>query len=161
MTPTDTNIVIDTTRPTLIWCVYEHQCVLEPEKPPETILVGACRLTDCYKLIDGKTNSEWGRIYANGGAVLVRIIQLHDDALTAKRAAIAHIKTLPHPPRCNLRGVSMRGAKRPIICDQNGQEYATQGEAAEALGISQSGISRHMAGELAHVQGHTFHYRAV
>lgn len=153
---TDTSIVLDTKTAYEQWCVYEHHAVLKEGDPPAVILVGACRLRDVYKLVDGKMNTEWTRIFEHGGSLMVRIVGIGDDKNECVREAAMLMRE--HQPVCNLRGYTLRNVRRSIICLTNGRVYEGQQEAARDLGISQSAISRHLKGEQQHVAGFVFDY---
>lgn len=157
---TDANLVIDTLHPNKLYCAFEHYVSMGEGQPPEIILVGACKLIDVYRLTDGKTNSDWATLFANGGSVMVRIIAVGDDGQEMTRFAMKHARSLPTMPRCNLRGYNVRGASRPVTCS-NGKTYDSQKAASDELGISQSAISRHLRGELRHVGGFVFQYRGT
>lgn len=149
-------IVVDIRTSTDDWCVFEHHVVLNEGEPPTIILIGACRLTDVYRLVPGKTNSEWVNLFANGGQVLVQIIATTDDKQEAFKYAMQRVNSLDPTPLCNLRGHSLRTVKRAIVCMQNKRRYDTQQEAASDLGIHASSISRHLNGLISHAQGFTF-----
>ena len=53
----DSALIMDTTHPVDEWCVFEHQVVLKEGEPPTVILIGACKLGEVYRLMDGKTNT--------------------------------------------------------------------------------------------------------
>jgi hypothetical protein len=153
----DCSLILDTqAHPSQAWCAFEHIAALEPGAPPAVIFVGACRLIEVYRLADGRTNSEWTKIYANGGTVQVRIIAT-GDRLDVMRHAQRHARTFDPLPRCNMYGYNVRGASRAIRCS-NGQTYPTQRDAALALGVSQSAISQQLDGKLLSVRGFTFSY---
>lgn len=154
----DAAIIVDTRRAGETWCVYEHQAVMREGEPPETIMVGACRLVDVYHLRDGKTNSEWTQIFANGGHVLVRVVATSLNRQDAFRVAAEMVRDSRPQPRCNLLGYNVRGARRPVICLNNGKRYETQLHAAAELGIHASAISRHLRGHASRAQGMQFVY---
>ncbi len=157
ITKVDTSaLIVDTARNTDMWCVFEHQVVLKEGDPPTVIQIGACKLTEVYRLTDGKTNSEWNDIFRNGGSVLVRIIGTTLEKAEAFRHATDLIRAMEPKPVCNLRGYNLRGQARAVRCLNNDRRYATQTEAANDLGISASGISRHLRGDLSHVSGFRF-----
>lgn len=158
ITTTDTALVIDTNRPQEQYCAYEHLVSFEAGAPPEVIMVGMCRLTEVYRLSEGRVNSDWSRIFGGGGHVMVRIIAVGDNRADMSKFAANHIKSLPAIPRCNLHGVSTRGYARPIRCENDGMVYPSQKEAAEAYGLHASAISRHLAGNLHKVGGMVFTY---
>lgn len=151
-------IVIDALRPLDIWCAFEHQVVLKEGDPPTVILVGACKLSEVYRLQDGKMNSEWADIFKQGGSVLVRIVALSTDKPEIHRFAQDMILKTEPTPICNLRGYNLQGRARGVICLNNSRRYNSQMEAAADLGISASGISRHLRGDLSHVGGLRFIY---
>lgn len=154
----DASLVVDTKHTTELWCVYEHQVVLKEGEPPSVIMIGACRLREVYLLIDGKTNTEWAKIYANGGSVLVRIVGVTLDKMEAMRHAQTLVRSATPTPICNLQGYNIRGSARAVRCINNDTRYNTQREAAEALGVSASALSRHLRGELTHANGLRFVY---
>lgn len=150
------SIVVDAQTAHTDWCVFEHQVVLNPGDPPAVILVGACALTDVYHLIDGKTNSEWARIFSNGGKLLVRVVATTPDKGEAFRYAGELMRDLT--PICNIKGYNLKGQRKAIICLNNGRRYDTQTNAALDLGIHASAISRHLRGQLRTAQGFVFSY---
>jgi hypothetical protein len=154
----DASIVVDVRRQSETWCVYEHQVVMSPGEPPETILIGACRLADVYRLTDGKTNSEWQNMFANGGHVLVRIVATTLNRSDAYRSAADIVRSSQPIPRCNLLGYNLRGMRKPIICLNNGKRYETQLQASQELGIHCSAISRHLRGQGNSAGGFKFAY---
>lgn len=155
---TDNAMILDTVKPWEQYCTYEHHVSFDPEKPPEVIMVGMCKLVDVYRMADGRTNSEWGRIFGKGGQVMIRIIAIGDVRAEMAKYAANHMRSLPKIPRCNLHGISTRGYSRPIRCENNGTVYASQREACEALGLHQSSMSRHLAGGLSKIGGMVFSY---
>lgn len=154
----DTSLILDTRRPGDLFCAYEHHATFTQDAPPEIILVGACKLADAYRMVDGKANSEWQRIFAQGGQVMVRIIATGDDRIEMTRWAMSHMRNLPTIPRCNLHGLSTRGSARPIRCENTGVVYQSQRDACEQLAIHSSSMSRHLSGQLAKVSGMVFRY---
>lgn len=134
-----------------VWCVFEHHL------PPQILYVGACKLIDVFKMREARDNSEWAKIYANGGGVQLAITMITDNRNEAFRVAMERVRSLDPMPRCNMHGYNMHRTARTLICS-NGQTYKSQSDAAQALGISQSNISKHLAGDLTHVNGHTFAY---
>lgn len=158
ITKADSSLVVDARHSTDTWCIFEHQAVMQAGEPPVVILVGACKLVDVYRLVDGKINSAWAEIFQNGGSVLVRIVGTTLDKLEAFREASRLNRELT--PRCNLAGYNLRGKARAIFCLNNQKRYSTQGEAATDLSIHPSAISRHLKGELTHAQGFKFEYAA-
>lgn len=157
ITQPENSIIVDTQTLGNTWCLYEHLAVLDAGQPPEIIMIGVCKLNDAFRLGDGRRNSAWSAIFANGGQIMVRIVATseyrHEMTLQATR------RIQSNPPRCNARGFNLRGTARPIKCS-NGQVYGSQKEAAAALGLDASSISRHMRGDTQHVSGYTFMYSA-
>lgn len=139
------------------FCAYEHLAVIQPGKPPEVVFVSVCKLLDVFRMVEGRRNSEWAKMFSHGGDVMVRIIATGTERTEVIRFAMNHMKQLPAKPRCNLHGVMMKGIKRPIICS-NGQTFNSQLDAARALGVSASAISRHLKGDFNTVGGYTFAY---
>jgi hypothetical protein len=160
MTKCDASLIVDSKIGRDAWCVFEHQAVLKQGDPPEVILVGAAKLTDVFRLIDGRCNSEWVAIFGNGGQVLVHIIALGINQAEARKYAAEHMRSLRPMPRCNLTGYSLRHNIRAIYCVNNEKTYQSQTEAANDLAIHASSISRHLRGDVAHAQGFKFVYAA-
>lgn len=156
--PQDASLIIDTKHSTETWCIFEHQAVLNEGEPPTVILIGAAKLVDVFRLIDGKSNSEWATIFERGGSILLRIVGTTMDKAEAQRTALARMRDTNPTPRCNLHGYNLRGNARAIICLNNQKRYDTQRAAADDLGIHSSSISRHLAGEITHAQGFRFAY---
>lgn len=156
MNKADASLIIDTTQPGKTWCAYEHLVSFAVGQPPEVIMVGACKLADVHRLIDGARNSEWQSIFRGGGSVMVRIIATGHDQAEIQRHAMAHMRAMDPMPRCNLKGYSTKGTSQRIECLTNGIVYESQKAAADALTLSGSAISRHLRGDLKHVGGYTF-----
>lgn len=154
----DSSVVVDTNRPYDQWAVYEHQVVMVEGEPPQVIMIGVCKLTEVYRLHDGKRNTEWLSIFKNGGSVLVRIRAIATDRGDANYYAQDLLRASNPRPVCNMKGFNARAVSRQIECIQNGKTYATQAEAARDLGLHQAGISRQLNGEIAHVGGFQFVY---
>lgn len=154
----DSNVIIDTAIGVDHWAAFEVHATLTEGAPPEIIYVNACKLHDVYKLTQARINSEFARMFANGGMVMVHIIATGNDRREIIEYALRHQKSLPLPPRCNVVGHLMTQAHRIIICS-NGKEYKSQTDAALALGVAQSAISRHLRGDLATVKGYTLSYK--
>lgn len=155
LTKTDTSIVLDSKSP-LEWCVFEYQAVLSEGAPPTVIMVGATRLNDVFTLSDGKSNSQWQEIFKNGGKLLLRIVATSPDKHECFRHA--HQLMREHNPICNMKGRSLKNARRPIVCINTDVRYETQALAAADLGLAQSAISRHLRGGQKHVSGFMFAY---
>lgn len=156
ITTCDASIVIDAQNGNHQWCVYEHHVVLEEGAPPTMILVGACKLNEVFNMTDGKTNSEWAKVFANGGKLLLRIVAVADD----KPEAVRHAQGIMRDkqPICNLRGFDLKTQRNAIKCLTNGRRYNSQSEAANDLGINQGQLSRHLRGTGKHVNGFVFAY---
>lgn len=139
------------------WCAFEHWATLKAGEPPQCIFVGACRLIDVMRLTEARNNSQWSKIFANGGSIMLRIL-----ATGAKRAdvinyAVKAARSHDPQPICNTHGYTLFGALRRVACS-NGETYENQAHAARALGTHQSSISRHLQGHSAHVKGHVLTY---
>lgn len=156
-TQPENNIIVDVKRSLVDWCAFEHIATLKADEPPQTIFVGACKLVDVFKLQDGKSNSQWAKIYAQGGNVLLRILATGPDRSEIINYAVKVARAYNPQPLCNLHGYTMAGSLRRIACS-NGETYDNQAHAATALGTHQSAISRHLQGHSAHVKGHVLTY---
>jgi hypothetical protein len=153
----ENNLIVDVRRAMTDWCAFEHWATLQPGEPPQCILVGACKLIDVYKLNDGRNNSQWIKIFANGGSVMIRILITTTDRTEAVNHAVRASRSYNPLPVCNATGYNMRGSLRRIACS-NGETYDNQEHAALALGAHQSAISRHLLGHSSHVKGQTLTY---
>lgn len=141
------------------WCVYEHWATLRAGDPPTCVMVGTSKLIDVYKLLEGRVNSEWARIFAGGGHVMVRIVKTAENRREAMALAVAQSRKYDPLPLCNRNGFALYGGMRRIV-SSTGEVFATQREAANALGVSGPTISRHLSGELNHVRGVVLNYAA-
>lgn len=153
----ENNVIVDVKRAVTDWCAFEHWATLKPGEPPQCILVGACKLVDIFKLSDGRNNSQWVKIFANGGSVMIRILATGNQRSEIINHAIRASRSHNPAPLCNIQGYNMTGALRRIVCS-NGEVYDNQAHAAQALGTHQSAISRHLLGHSSHVKGHTLTY---
>lgn len=154
----DCAIVLDAQQTFRTWCVWEHIANFGDGKPPEVIMIGMCKLNDVYKLVEGKRNSEWMRIYADGGAVMVRIVAHGTDRVELQRWAAQHARASGRLPRCNISGINVKGTSTPIDCLTNGKRYESQKQACDELGLNRSAFSRHLRGDSAHIGGYVFKY---
>lgn len=154
----DAPLIVDTGSNADTWCVYNHSVTMQEGEPPTVIMIGSCRLAEVYRLIEGRTNSEWSHIFKDGGYVLVTIVATTNDKREAVRHASDLMRNMKPIPLCNLQGYNLRGARRAIVCLNNGKRYRTQTEAAQDLGVYSSSISRHLRGELSHANGLRFAY---
>ncbi len=153
-------LVVDTKTSTEDWAVVEHHAVLQENEPPTIVMVTACKLVDVYRLADGKVNSEWAKIFRHGGQVMVQIVATTDEKTEAFKHAQERIRDIVPTPVCNMRGHSLKTARRAIICHQNERRYNSQAEAAADLGIHAPSISRQLNGHARQAQGFTFAYAA-
>lgn len=140
------------------WCVFEHHAVLAEGDPPQVIFVGACPLTDVYRMAPARTNSEWVNIFNNGGHVMVQIVATTQFKTEAYQHAQERVRDIKPTPVCNVRGHNLRSAPGAIICHNNQRRYDSQKDAAIDLGIHASSISRHLNGHAPSAQGFTFAY---
>lgn len=141
------------------WCVYEHHLHEPGEETLKVIYVGACKLANVYALADAMRNTHWATLkHTRPGSFLYVKVIMTGERVECMNASVKHI--LSHNPRpvCNQYGRDTSGWIRPILCS-NGQEYATQQEAALALGLNQGQISQHLAGNVKSVKGFTFAYK--
>ena len=150
----NTSLIIDT-KAGKTWCMFEHLVVFDATKPPEVILVGVCPLAEVTRMTDGRRNSIWVDIFRNGGQVMVNIIATSESKSDLVRRAVKRLNELR--PRCNAHGFNMKNASNRIECS-NGKTYDSQRDAAVALGLDASAISRHLRGHTSHVMGYTFSY---
>lgn len=158
LTLVDTSLVVDTRSPNTLMCAFEYLVAFEVGAAPEVIMVGVCGLGEVYRLGVGKLNTEWLKLFGNGGSVLVRIIAVGDDRVEMNQWAQKYLQSLPKLPRCNLHGMAVAGRGRPIRCETTGENFASQSEACATYGIHQSLMSRHLAGRTATVSGMIFRY---
>ena len=150
-------LVLDTqSNLTRLWAVYEHLVSNAEGEPPQTILIGVCRMYQVHNLTDAKTNSKWLEMFKDGGKVLVRIVATTNDRADAQRHAANLIHKMK--PVCNVHGYSLKSRHGKIRCVTNGKDYPSQTEASIDLGIHCSSISRHLRGLAEHAQGFKFEY---
>ena len=121
--------------------------------PFAVIWVGVVKLHDLYKFIDPGENNQW-RHHVTPHTQLVVTIHYTGSKIECQIESSKLI--VKHKPVCNMTGHSH--SKR-IACS-NGQIYATQSEAAQALGLNQGGISSVLNGRLQSISGYHFHYTA-
>ena len=154
----DGSLILPTDKAWQLYCAWEHLCYFEADQPPVVIMVGACKLTDAYKMLDGRRNSEWMRLFKAGGTVMVKIIATGPDRTSCVKFAMDHMRKMNPMPRCNLMGFSNKGVARRVECLTNGEIYDSQTHAATALGISNVQISKHLKGDCKHVNKYVFRY---
>lgn len=153
----ENSFIVDVKRSLTDWCAFEHWATLEAGKPPQCILVAACRLVDLFKLTEGRNNSKWSQIFAAGGSVMLRVLATGPDRSQIINHAVRASRAHNPMPLCNIEGYHMAGSLRRIACS-NGDVYDNQAHAARALGTHQSAVSRHLAGHLTHIKGHVLTY---
>ena len=156
----ENSIVLDVQTVVSDWCVYEHWAVIKEGEPPSCIMVGASKLSEVLKLTNARCNSEWAKMFQAGGTIMLRIIALGDDRREIFNEAIRQTRKYDPVPHCNLRGFSLAGAVKRIMCS-DGRVFATQEEAAAGLGASQSMVSRHLRGEINNVKGFLLTYQGA
>lgn len=158
MTPQSTSLIVDPKHTIDLWCVYEHLMQIEPDGPPVVIYVNACKLSEVYRLTQGRQNTEWLRLTKDRDVkIMVRIVATDTDRYLINREAMRHARIFNPMPICNLRGFNIHGQGRSVECS-NGKRYKSQADAAKELGLSQSAISKHLNGQLRHVGGYVFSY---
>jgi len=141
------------------WCVYEHYMQTGlPGTPPELIYIATCNLSDVFEMREARNNSDWCDLAALNPGVLIRIVMTTQDQTEAFNAAVRHMRSFPAMPRCNVHGYNVFGSNRAILAS-DGREFASQAEAARALGCSQAAISLHMNRKLDHVKGIKLTYK--
>lgn len=121
--------------------------------PFAVIWIGVVKLHDVYKFIEPGKNNQW-RHHVTPDTQLVVTVHYTGSRIECQIESSKLI--LKHKPVCNLTGHSH--SKR-ISCS-NGQIYATQSEAAQALGLNQGGISSVLNGRLKSISGYYFSYIA-
>ena len=141
----DCSVIVDAINAREIYCVFEHQMVMEPGQPPVVIYVNMCKLIEVYKFTLSRGNSEWVRLTSINPTIMVRIVATGEDRQAMQREAMKHARSFNPMPHCNLRGFKVRGGNGTIRCS-NGMEYRTQMDAAAATGCSQSAISKCLRG---------------
>lgn len=152
------SIIVDPNHHHETWAVYEHWWY-NTEGDDQLVYVNACKLADIIHMREARNNSHWLKWFDGSGRMLrIVIVATYTDMIEAQRAAMNHIKKFDPIPPCNLYGSTISYAGRPIMCS-NGQEYATQSDAATALGLSQSNLSEHLRGRRKSVKGYTFQYK--
>lgn len=153
----DATVLMNTASDVITYCVFEHYAVLDPSKPPELIYVGTGKLATVLMHTDARKNTEWQRLFAAGGTLMVRIIATSENARDCQIYAVQHMKQMARMPRCNLHGSARRGLKRAVQCS-DGRVFSSQKEAALQCGITESVLSRHMNNMVPHVNGLRFTY---
>lgn len=152
------SMVVDVHGTNALWCSYEHWAVLTPGEKSMCIYIGCCKLTDLFRMKDPRTNSYWTKLFKNGGSVEVRVLATSESQSDMVKHSIRTLRGYHPKPVCNIHGISMRSSHRKLLCS-NGQTYKNQQDAAIALGIQQTSISRHLQGKVGSVQGYTFAYQ--
>lgn len=137
---------------TNLYAVYEH--VLADGK---VIFINLCRLTEVFTLKQARDNSEWRKLFANGGGMFINIIHTTNDEIEGRNFASKRIAELGYRPHCNLYGHDLRVHNRRIRCS-NGEIYNSQSDAARALGLHQGNLSKHMKGFSKTIGGYWFEY---
>lgn len=153
-------VILDVRKSSNDWCVFEYWATLKEGEPPQCIMCGAERLIDVYKLRTGKSNTEFARIFANGGTIMVRIIAIGGSRRELIQAAVMQTRKYTPAPVCNTKGYTAGGIIRRISCS-DGRIFDSQQHCAVELGVSQSAISRHLRGEGNHVKGYLLTYAGI
>jgi hypothetical protein len=134
------------------WCVYEHWY----GEPEQLIYVGICRLVDVFHAPDARTNSEWHKTVQMRHTLHVRIIAT-GERVECYRYYGRYLDA--NKPPCNRLGRHV-GAGMEIMCVQTGERFATQSDAARALGVSQASISQNLNSLIPATKG-GFQFRRV
>jgi hypothetical protein len=155
--PQSASTIIDPNLVEKMWCAYEHLMQFDDGEPPKVIYVNFCKLLDVHRLAQARRNTEWIRLTEGNRLVIVRVIATSQDRLLVQRHASEHMRAFSPMPICNAKGFVATAQRRKLYCS-NGQQYDTQQQAAQALGISQSAVSKHLKGNLNHVAGYVFSF---
>jgi len=129
-----------------LWCVYDHHI------NGDHIYTGCCRIDAVYVMTEARNNTAWQTVTASDQPITISIVAL-GNKIDMMRQSAARIRE--RRPYCNINGFNAKGAQKRIKCS-NGVTYNSQLDAAKALGINQSQISRHLRGEFTHVKGLQF-----
>lgn len=121
------------------------------------VFVGVDRFNDIFTMRHLMQAPEFD-MQAQYGITLHQAYEREFDARNARDMFI-NVKLGGKTPYFNST-VNMARRGKSILCEQNGQIYHTQSEAANALGISQSQLSKHLLRRKGYhaVKGLTFRY---
>ena len=128
----------------------------------DLVYVGALPVSQLLTLQDAREFSNYGDYIKPHDATQIEIISISDTPDAARTAADEHGKQ--SNAVLNVLGkrapATTGKRKRPIICINSGQEYASAAEACEKLGISPSSLSQHLRGKRNYgmVAGRVFKY---
>jgi len=139
------------------WCVAEYFMNM-PDQLGASLMITAAKLSEVFMFIECNRNSEWRKLVKPDSRILTMIYGIGEKHDCMREASRLIISRGPSMPRCNLYGGNSMGTSRAIECS-NGETYATQSEAAETLGLSQSHISRHLKGLCRDVRGFKFSFK--
>ena len=117
------------------WCVYSHTI------QKTVVFIGFCRICDILKARAAYRNKEWKRTINLGYSdVTVTIVTMHADLDEAQITANNMVDVMR--PRFNTLD-DVPGDQAPKIrCVTTGDEFATITEAAEALDLPPTSITR-------------------
>lgn len=130
-------------------------CVYEVWRDTQLLYIGTCKFTLFGQLPDAQSNSAFMEMVKRDEPLNIRIVATGNRAdCYNHRMRLA--RSLPELPPCNKFGAT--GRFTGIICEQDGQTYKTQAQAAKAYGISQGNLSAHLRGRPGYnsVGGRTF-----
>ncbi len=132
------------------WALYE----IWDAASGKLLYIGCNRLSDITAAPDARTSPDWPG-NSHPISIAIKYIGTRVDVLNARGDAI---RQLPATPPCNVR--SRRFTSRVVICNETGETFRTQAEAARATGCSQSNIAQHLRGKpgFRSVKGRTFRY---
>ena len=140
------------------WCCYTIHMIRPDTNKFEMIYVGTSRFIDFPQLIDARKNHKFLELVAQRDSYSVRIETFgprNECQMDMQRIFI------DKKPLCNMNGGQTRFALMDIWCSINGGTiYHTQEDAARALGVHQSRVSKVLGKKPGHntIKGCTLFY---
>lgn len=140
-----------------VYCVAELSRLDLSNQEMKVIFVYVERLADLYRLFKLNRNEVWRTMIADDDMLSMKIIST-GNMNHCMMSADKHKNALGYVPICNQAAYRIFATtKLPIKCS-NGKIYKSQSEAARAIGVAQSHISRCLSGKQKSVNGFTFAY---
>lgn len=138
-------------------CIYQHSVFDDTTQLDTVIYIGTCRLHELYIATDARRNTAWRERVNDATVLTVQLLAIGTRQECANERG-RMIQAMNPRPICNAVGIDVMGMVTNIVCNETGQEFRTQLECAQIMGIAQGRLSGHLRGLPGHnkCNGYTF-----
>lgn len=136
------------------WCVVEYWTKEHIDAEWRFTMLYVCELRQAYTFHGLYRNPVWRDMVKPDMLINARVTHV-GDVISCRRHMDTRLNTMPVKPPANVHPAHWIMKVSRLECS-NGQTYRNQSEAARQLGLTQSAISKHLAGGLDHVKNYRF-----